>query len=137
MIPVDQAHIDDCTRAAIASVLELELNQVPDFYRDAGDDNFWPYIMRWLNDHGIAWVEFNPKMAPRCYYLAWGPPPGHTQPHMVVMFGKEIVHDPSNTQYDKAARGNPMRRGVVVRKKAVLVPVDVGTWFTNLPIGKP
>lgn len=99
----------DCHRAAIASIFELELDDVPHFgdgYPPA--EEFWCRVyaftetlgftaisIPFVGDGGIDGVQATLKIsAPNVYYLFGGTSKtgvGHT----VVGCGGEIVHDPS------------------------------------------
>lgn len=134
MIPVDQRYGDDCSRAAIASLLELSYEDVPHFApEDDEDPEAWfARVANWLWAKGMIIIELPPECAPVCYHLANGPShrvkndPCH---HMVVMWGREIVHDPANGRWDIPHRDNPMRRGISVKNRWVIVPADIGAWI--------
>ena len=82
----------NCARAAIASLLGLRLEQVPEFpLHDA--TAFWDGIELFLNSKGLTLFYMPQNMRPDCYYLASGKSP-RGRNHMVVARGSKIVHDP-------------------------------------------
>lgn len=104
MTPVDQTIVHDpesgaignCMQAAIASILDLPLDDVPHFaqlYEDpkeCGDALF-----AWLVERRILWLQLDldqplPDDMP-C--LMYGDSP-RGLPHLVVCVGSEMVHDP-------------------------------------------
>lgn len=103
MKPVDQEFynnkdiIGDCVRAVTASILELELKDVPHFCKEY--HNNWYY--KWVNfmyEHGIIlkikigpWKNNIP--IPKEYYLASGTVKRGGK-HMIIMKGGKLVHDP-------------------------------------------
>lgn len=119
MKPVDQTVFGDpggdCFRACVASLLELDLDQVPHF---AARD--WPRSLElWLAERGLCdvWICWTPD--------GWVPPGPHIRggqcsrgSHAVVAVGAEIVHDP-----------HPSREGLhTIEDCVLLVPVDVARW---------
>lgn len=131
MIPVDQRNGDDCLRAALASLLEIEPYNVPDFVGDHG--GAWQAAAeKWLYVRGIAMIDIEAGPGPRCYHLGQVLRPKSREGHAVVMFGSEIVHDPSCTRASSArskAKGckpNPMRIGGEIYRLFLLVPIDIG-----------
>lgn len=116
MRPVDQTKFGaegNCTAACIASILELALDDIPDF----GDDPLCEKLSEWLRPMGLyaACVALDPKFprwVPEGYHMLGGESPGG--PHHVVARGKDIVHDP-----------NPNRAGLVTREDVILfIPID-------------
>lgn len=105
MIPVDQtvfgAPHGNCFSAAVASIMELPLSEVPFFM---GSDDWWPGFLAWLLPRG--WVAaYIPKedlggLRPKGFYILSGQSP--RGPHVVVAEGYQVVHDP-----------NPKRDGLV------------------------
>ena len=57
MIPVKQTIVDkdhgDCTRACIASLLELELKEVPNFCESGDDAEAWRRTRNFLEERGL------------------------------------------------------------------------------------
>jgi hypothetical protein len=122
MTPVDQKYMrgdgtgipGDCVRACTASILNLLRRQVPHFVRKHGSSWQWHWE-DWLEARGIAVVMPEDSNRPDCLYLAGGVSPRGIH-HMVVMKGRELVHDP-----------HPSRAGVKeVDRVWLLVPIDIG-----------
>lgn len=99
MKPVFQT-IDDpphgnCMQAAIASILELSLEDVPNFAKAADMDEA---INEFLAPFGLGIVNMEPNpdflWSPSGFHLLYGESPRGLQ-HVVVAFQGEIVHDPS------------------------------------------
>lgn len=105
--------IGDCFRAALASVLGLEIKRVPHFVRDFyGDDNsLYDAIYAYLADLGFFPLEApypiglkilkhqNETFKISCYHLITGI--DHDgDPHACVGFNGKLTHDP-----------HPLRRG--------------------------
>lgn len=94
----------NCLQAAIASVLELPLEEVPHFVA-LPQNEWWPALFNWFHDRGIlvnyeriqddigrpipgAWA---PLGIP---YLLAGPSPRGEFSHVVVAMNHEVIHDP-------------------------------------------
>jgi hypothetical protein len=107
----------DCMRASLATLLGIKREDVPHFYHL--DRERCVFLMRnWLSARGFCLVEIDPRMRPDCEFLALGPVnrPGALKPraHMVVMKGKELLHDP-----------NKSREGLITIDRAfVVVPIS-------------
>lgn len=94
--------VGDCMRACIASVLELQREDVPHFGAMEGVTWLKEYV-RWLNKHGFSvYTQFgdhdtHPVMQDdeNPYYFAIGRTPRHPEiTHMVVCRNGAVVHDP-------------------------------------------
>ena len=99
---------DNCLRRCVASLLELDTVAVPHFVGEQainGAEAEWHEPGRWLHSldawlkpRGLVALHFKVKAdfyAP-CYWIAIGEPRGSRRVlHAVVMFGDELVHDPS------------------------------------------
>jgi len=114
MIPVhqdlfyDPALADDqqrgnCYQAALASLLELPLNDVPNFVGIdvAGGENWWTHSTQWLYNRGYDmyyWPiedENNPlEPAPDEHYLISGKSPRGNFYHVAVYLDGNLAHDP-------------------------------------------
>lgn len=97
-----QLHTNDspgnCLRAAIASVLEIDIDSIPKF-EDMGDNPDWFVEFRkWSRESGYGIVNVYPQsLPPSGYSLAVGLSPRHSYiytHHCVVTLNGEIVHDP-------------------------------------------
>jgi hypothetical protein len=108
MRPVLQTILGDrgnCTQAVLASVLELPLESVPNFF-DAGptDTDWWNALYTFLAGRNLSmWHVYYPnhehalldlKHRPG-HLLVWGESPrSPTRQHYVVWRGGQMVHDP-------------------------------------------
>lgn len=112
MIPVFQTKFGDgrksgkggnCFQAAIASVLEVPIEEVPDFCNLYGSDWYEQFI-KWLNNFGLSSLTIEGKGMPiedliaspaleDCIYLASGKSKRGIE-HSVVYRGTELIHDP-------------------------------------------
>lgn len=103
MKPVDQTLMTppngNCVAACIASLLELPLEEVPNFIKA---DEFWDDLNNWLAKRGLYLVSLAAVgKVPRGYHIIDGK--SHSGPwnHVVVGYEGIMVHDP-----------NPKRRGI-------------------------
>lgn len=136
----------NCTEASIASILEVELSEVPSLWTPelGRTDERWFLLTDWLRSQGYLWCwgEFPARELPTPieavlpewdtswlrqldwagYHLLAGPNPDGV-PHMVVARGGVVVWDP-----------NPLRRGITRADGiGMLVPLkatpdDVREW---------
>ena len=111
MTPVDQQMFyqdsprvyGDCTRASLASLLDLSLNEVPHFLQMAKGQAYEYYdliedflltkglIVLWHRSLAYHWRPGDPD----CYHLISGRSPRHAGiGHMVAGLNGQIVHDP-------------------------------------------
>lgn len=134
MTPVDQEHFycaeprhyGDCTRAVIASLLDLPLVDVPHFLQDA-DGKVYEYytaIEAFLEARGFE-IDWQTSIVyhwrpgdPDLYHILTGPSPRHAGiGHAVVgMNGKHIVHDPHPDRTGLAEPKENWRVSVIKRK---------------------
>src|SRR5690242_12746104 len=98
----------DCLPAAVATVLDLPLNAVPDFMSEPNAMHTWPVLLgTWLAGRGIEMVPVAPhgdlaaalahmgEFYPNEFYLLGGRTGDIDHGHVVVGHGGRIVHDPS------------------------------------------
>jgi hypothetical protein len=117
MRPIDQtvfgAPMGNCLPACVASLLHLELVQVPHF----GADGWLDALRAWLAPRGFwpAYCELTPDgWRPEGLYILAGKSPRGSYLHAVVAEGSRIVHDP-----------HPSRAGLLSYADAtILVPFD-------------
>ena len=116
MIPIDQTLFKqdgvsgNCMQAAVASLMEMPLEQVPHFAHSGSPEVCWDLFEDWFNEQGYT-VRFSGIVDKNCNYLAAGPTVRGTQ-HMVVMHGDKVIHDP-----------HPSRAGLLdIAHTFVLVP---------------
>jgi hypothetical protein len=151
MKPVDQQYVKDpalnqygdCQRAVIASLMELNIAQVPHFLQEVMDGKtaeqgslgFYGYIDSWLAERGYAMMwSHNPLLhAPDTVCQISGPSPrGNGVWHAVVgTAGGKIIHDPHPS---KAGLLEPHNWGYsfLVPLDRVAVPVDTRASVTRL-----
>lgn len=107
----------NCQQAAVASLLDLPLNAVPNFM-DA--EFFWGAYHQFLNERGMTdiLVPNDREMPVGIHYLAYGPAPRGVR-HAVIMCDGNLAHDP-----------HPSRDGLLcVEEQHLIVPtVDVEMW---------
>lgn len=88
----------NCLQAAVASLLDLPLDEVPHFVGDdwasGGERHWWTEWRHWCGDRGLTVRSEEPR--PGEYYLASGPSPRdpENRGHVVVYRDGELVHDP-------------------------------------------
>lgn len=98
----DGREAGDCLRACVASITEVDVEEVPHFaqYR-AGDARLWWWaLVGWCSAYGwdVELVERDdrgrrPEELPQGWCLAMGPSPrGHR--HVIVAFDGRMAHDP-------------------------------------------
>ncbi len=102
MIPVKQTILDfehgNCVQACVASILEMKLDEVPNFMA-AGPDAFETNLDLWCGYNGLKAIRITvepQEIIEGCYVIASGLSPRATegQHHAVVWYNGEIVHDP-------------------------------------------
>lgn len=110
----------NCTEAALASVFNIPLEQMPTFHpgRDERNDpsaakEFWDNFEDWLLGKGYIAIMKDGNYCPECVYLASGPSSRGCS-HMVVYQDGQMIHDP-----------HPSGEGILeVEQVWLLVPVD-------------
>ena len=97
----------NCFPAAIASILEISIDDVPwPTNKDSEDKwvNYWPRVAEFLYSMGYELIHFTgqiwtPSMMldkdpwSEVFYIANGPGPRGVD-HSVVMRGSDLIHDP-------------------------------------------
>jgi hypothetical protein len=110
--PANRVERGNCTEAAVASILGLDLSEVPDF-RASGVDAFWPSFHRFFRARGFEAFRLEGNWSPDVHYLASGISPRGVH-HMVVMRAGALVHDP-----------HPSKAGIAEPEHVwLIVPVD-------------
>ena len=118
MTPVSQTRtgpqVGNCHEAAVASILGLPLDEVPDFGQQPDPEATYVKFVR-----GLGFIVLKPPVEIGqqldCYYLAFGPSIVSGNPHVVVYRAGKLVHDP-----------HPGRNGLsAVKSVHVLVPVEI------------
>lgn len=105
MIPVFMKKNDDCWRSCLASLLEMDYDDVPEFpEKDSPEDGvFWfKKTQEFLSQFGLGYIEvylsesFSKELVCRGYHVILGDSkllPGYK--HATVGKDGEIVHDPN------------------------------------------
>lgn len=102
----------NCLQAAFASVLELELDEVPDF-ANMDEDTWWFDLQRWFEERNIV-VHYTFKEVPvGCWHVGSVVSPrfGGDVTHAVVIdpYG-DIVFDPHPDVDDPSINSKPIGR---------------------------
>jgi hypothetical protein len=102
MIPVKQTKISiegvqhgNCMAAAIASILELRIEDIPAF-EDMPSPNWWFSLQTWLISKGYVLKNHNADKDSamiKDYYIACGTSPRGLE-HSVIYKDGKLVHDP-------------------------------------------
>lgn len=109
MTPVMQVGPDDCYRAAVASIFELPLADVPHFYGEGRTPLEASKVLRvWLHARGVVQISL-PSSAPLAellanlevlnpgaHYILGGATRNGPEGHAVVGCHGRIVHDPGD-----------------------------------------
>lgn len=123
--------IGNCFQAAVASLFEVELNEVPDLHPESpmkGEEQIY-ILNKWLQEYNLRYIELGipeekvEKMLKDVYHLIIGTSPRNVNKHHVVV-GKSglIVHDP-----------HPSNSGVAgYFKYGVFVEMDMMGNYHNL-----
>lgn len=97
--------VDDCQQAALATLLQVPLSEVPDARIDERlargetiehvDRTSWDQMLRWLEGRGLKLIRhaMPPKHLAR--WLGIVPNPAPFQGHTLVMAGPKILFDPA------------------------------------------
>lgn len=93
--------VGDCWRTCIASILEVDRDDVPNFVEIEMEDEestaWWDATNEWLNERGFHLIELDLNVqnwAPDGYTILSGRSPRGEHNHCVVGKGVEVVHDP-------------------------------------------
>lgn len=108
----------NCFAACVASLLELPLDEVPNFCAIAS--NWFAEFNLWLRERGLyaLALDLSNEWRPEGLHILSGPSPrgagGEDELHSVVANGRDVVHDP-----------HPSRAGLTGFKDVILlVPSD-------------
>lgn len=82
MKPVEMRHDSDCTACALAALLEVPIEEMPDFWKAKDVSTFCAQIERWLRPRGYHW-----------YYSTYG----GTNCPFLRDFAKEKRDSPTNS----------------------------------------
>lgn len=99
MKPIDQTKLHDppavngnCLNAALASILEIDIEEVPHF-EDMTRLKWYPSLRRWLESLGFHLLRWDQKVYLPGFFIANGPSPRGFE-HSVVYHKTKMVHDP-------------------------------------------
>lgn len=128
---VDQTRVHDpengtvgnCAQAAVASVLGVPLEAVPDFTGGSladdvqSDRDFWTRFDDYFAERGLVAHRLHGNVGLQALHLAAGPSERGVS-HMVVRRGFDVVHDP-----------HPSRAGLVdIEHVYLIAPLDIASW---------
>lgn len=82
----------NCLQAAVASLLDLELDAVPHFAESAGD--WWQDMETFAQGHGYELMQHGPGHEPPVFGLAFGFTNRSSERHAVVYRDGVMVWDP-------------------------------------------
>ena len=82
----------NCLQAAVASLLDLELDAVPHFAESTGD--WWQDMEMFAQEHGYTMTQFGPSHEPPVFGLAFGFTNRSSERHAVVYRDGVMVWDP-------------------------------------------
>lgn len=88
----------NCHAACLASVLELPLDEVPNFQEITDDDACWRAEEDWLKAKGFFSLSTDPLAELDSYagwHIAMGPNARNGTMHSCVYYGTELRHDPN------------------------------------------
>lgn len=97
----------NCFQAAIASILEQKLCDIPDFCNEYAEDEYYDQFVLWLNHRGLTAVPitFNAKQDNKyfnnAYYIASGIAKCSGLRHCVIYKGNTQVHNPNRKCEDE------------------------------------
>ena len=103
MTPVDQTIINDatgnCFAACVASILELSIDEVPNFMetRNEVEGGWYIAAWQWLQNRGytLRHTQLGANQYPEGYWIASGVSPRFPdRHHAVVYLGAVMTHDP-------------------------------------------
>jgi hypothetical protein len=122
MRPIDQTEfyevgksVGNCQQAATASLLGLDLDEVPNFIKHP--HGFWQSFWEFMAGRGLVVIELSGERHFDCYHLAYGPSPRGIS-HAVIYRAGKMAHDP-----------HPSRTGILsVETTALVLPVDIVDW---------
>lgn len=99
----------NCLAACVASILELDLEDVPNFaaITEPDKDAWWRALQGFVTERGFFLYPLDPELgAPEdTYTIAVGKSPRGDFNHCAVAFGTQVVHDPNPHQDGPAFDG--------------------------------
>lgn len=82
----------NCLQAAVASLLDLDLDAVPHFAESRGD--WWQDMETFAQEHGYTMTQFGPRHEPPVFGLAFGFTNRSSERHAVVYRDGVMAWDP-------------------------------------------
>jgi hypothetical protein len=122
----------NCLQAAVASVLELPLDAVPN-YMD-GPQNHWDVLYAFLARYDLQplAIPYNDKFSPLGYYIIQGWSPRGDYHHAVVARNGVIAHDPHPDH--TGLRGEPFYKIIFVAVQPERIyPLSLYRFFFGSP----
>ena len=83
----------NCLAAALASLLELDISEVPEF-EDMEGDSWWFKLIDWLHSIGFHLVVWDQEIHYPGFYIVGGTSPRGDFLHSVIYENGKLVHDP-------------------------------------------
>src|SRR5688572_3940568 len=99
MFPIHQPTDFSCLRACVASVLNLPINEVPNFVKREIGNDYWINLTNWLKLRGYSLdITWQAKLAYGIAIVKYLDRPHYKNRHAVVTFGDMVVFDPKRNQ---------------------------------------
>jgi hypothetical protein len=121
------ARLDDCQRAAVATCLQVPIDEVPDSHIDdrlargasvaAVDRAAWEQLTTWLAGRGLTLVEHETPPTHLKRWIGVVPVARAFQSHSLVMAGKQILFDPAVRPGVKTFYPWEVKRGLSFTRK--------------------
>lgn len=146
MRPVKQRFLDDCFKACVASVLNLNYEDVPHFMEKQPMGTVMAAAVRknmddWFASRGMLYVEFGydrhpqgvmhsiGETYPNLTYIMAGMSEGQ-RPHTVVCRGDQMIHDPAARLGNRGGLSAPGSDGLTHIGLITVLKPDVETVST-------
>ncbi len=87
----------NCFQAVIASIFEMNIDEVPNFMEGVNQENAHVFVNRlneWLRPMGLYYLEVTGHLAGPCICELSGKSPRGDFNHAVVGRGSKVIHDP-------------------------------------------
>lgn len=84
----------NCMATCFASILEIEISDVPEFEEMFHTEHWFQKIEEWFLGLGVELIRFKEDPKLKGYYLVSGDSPRGNFLHMVVYKNGKMVHDP-------------------------------------------
>jgi hypothetical protein len=87
-----QGRVGNCLQACLASIMEMNLTDVPHFAA-IPDDTWFEQMCNWIGDHGYQFEDYDGLNESPHYMLVIGKSPRGVS-HAVVYKDGQLAHDP-------------------------------------------